>query len=328
MTDINQTAVLAGAITPGDTPGFPARLSRPGFYRLTSNLEVPDTAANAIEIVTGHVTLDLNGYLINRKKLDLTPAIIGPAAKAKFVKVSNGHIRGMGGIDLVGIGNRVEGIQLEAPDPGATGIRLGDMGVAIGNQVASVDTAFTVGKNGLIRGNVAANCGHGASAGDYSIVEGNSLDSGAGQAAINVGNGAIVAGNIVGNNDGGIQAGAQCLLKENTVHDNGAFGIGAGAGCVVTGNRVTRVRNGPGIASGTGSAIAGNSVSACGVGIQASDGSLIEGSAVVNCTGFGLTMQNTSGYALNVLNANNGGGAQVSGGFQVDTNECNGTSCP
>jgi hypothetical protein len=64
------------------------------------------------------------------------------------------------------------------------------------------------------------------------------------------------------------------------------------------------------------------------VGIETTDGSLIETSAVSGCSGFGLKMNRTSGYALNVLNANNGGGAQVSGGFQVDTNECNGASCP
>ena len=38
---INQAKVNVGGITPGDTAGFPANLSRPGRYKLTGNLKVP-----------------------------------------------------------------------------------------------------------------------------------------------------------------------------------------------------------------------------------------------------------------------------------------------
>ena len=38
---INQAKVNAGGITPGDTAGFPATLSRPGRYKLSGNLTVP-----------------------------------------------------------------------------------------------------------------------------------------------------------------------------------------------------------------------------------------------------------------------------------------------
>jgi len=235
----------------------------------------------------------------------------------------------MGGAFLGGIGNRVEGVQLEGTDPGlCTGIRLGDLGVAIGNQVMSVDTAFTVGKNGLVKDNVVGNAGHGVRAGENSIIEGNSVESSAAQASIIVGDGSIVSSNISGANDAGIQAGALCLVKDNTVRNNGDFGIGTGGGSVISGNRVNKVVHGPGITGGAGTAIAGNAVTGCGTGIEATDGSFIEGSAVANCTSFGMRMHATSGYALNVLNANNAGGVQVSGGFQVDQNECNGALCP
>jgi parallel beta-helix repeat protein len=202
------------------------------------------------------------------------------------------------------------------------------LGLAINNQVSKVDVAFNVGKNGLIKGNIALNVRHGARAGETSIVAGNALDSGAAQAAIKVGDGSIVAGNIAGVNDGGIEAGHQCLIKENTVHNNGDFGIAAWSGCVVSRNRVTTVRNGPGIGVGPGSTVDGNAVTACGMGIQSTDGTAMNGNAVSGCTGFGLKMNASSGYTDNVLNANNGGGAQVSVGLQIQKNECNGAFCP
>ena len=37
---IDQTRVMAGNITPGDAPGFPATISRSGSYRLASNLVI------------------------------------------------------------------------------------------------------------------------------------------------------------------------------------------------------------------------------------------------------------------------------------------------
>jgi len=328
MININQAGALAGSITPGDTPGFPVRITVPGSYRLTSNLEVPSGVTRAIEIVTSHVTIDLAGHVISRKKAELDAAIYGSSERANFVKICNGHIRASGGVDLAGVGNRVQDLQLEGPDPSAVGVQLGDLGVAIDNQVSNVDAAFVVGRNGFIGNNVALNVGHGARAGENSIVSGNSLDSGAAQAAVRIGDGSILAGNIVGRNDGGVQAGLRCLIKENTLFGNGDFGISTGEGSVVSANRVGTVRNGPGISAGPGSTVADNAVTACGIGIQATSGTLMQSNAVSNCTGFGLKMGANSGYTDNVLNANNGGGAQVSGGMQIDKNECNGAFCP
>ena len=47
--EINQTAALAGAVTPGDTAGFPVTISQAGSYLLTGNLVVPsaDTTASS-----------------------------------------------------------------------------------------------------------------------------------------------------------------------------------------------------------------------------------------------------------------------------------------
>ena len=75
--------------------------------------------------------------------------------------------------------------------------------------------------------NVVGSCGHGVFAGENSIVEGNSMDGGAGQSSITVGNGSIVTGQVAGSNDAGIQAGTWCLVREHTVRKTGFFGIGA-----------------------------------------------------------------------------------------------------
>jgi hypothetical protein len=60
---ITQAKALAGGVTPGDAPGFPVTLSRRGSYRLTSNL-TPPGRANAIEVRSPDVTVDLNGFSV------------------------------------------------------------------------------------------------------------------------------------------------------------------------------------------------------------------------------------------------------------------------
>src|SRR3954453_1870412 len=60
---INQAKVNAGGITPGDTAGFPATLSRPGRYKLSGNLAVP-SGGLGIQVTANEVTIDLNGFTI------------------------------------------------------------------------------------------------------------------------------------------------------------------------------------------------------------------------------------------------------------------------
>src|SRR5271154_6656573 len=75
---INQSSALQGGVTPGDAPGFPVTISQPGSYRLSSNLVVPDSNTNAIEITAEFVTLDLNGF-----------SIVGGSAFSSSRKVSS-----------------------------------------------------------------------------------------------------------------------------------------------------------------------------------------------------------------------------------------------
>src|SRR5438552_13182415 len=86
---INQSAALAGNITPGDAPGFPVTISVSGSYRLSGNLTVPDANTTAILITAEDVAIDLNGF-----------SIIGPAVCAGFPFVTSCSPTGTGrGVD-------------------------------------------------------------------------------------------------------------------------------------------------------------------------------------------------------------------------------------
>jgi len=64
VIEINQARALVGGVTSVDTAGFPVTIDTPGSYRLTGNLQPPGPLANAIEIDSGGVVLDLNGFSI------------------------------------------------------------------------------------------------------------------------------------------------------------------------------------------------------------------------------------------------------------------------
>jgi hypothetical protein len=89
---IDQAAVNAGGITPDDTAGFPATLSKAGRYKLTGNLTVPE-GKNGIEATAQDVTVDLNGYTI-RSAVPLE-ALSGVVAQSVGgLRVMNGTITG------------------------------------------------------------------------------------------------------------------------------------------------------------------------------------------------------------------------------------------
>src|ERR1700682_4504928 len=54
---INQSTVLAAG-------GFPYRITQPGSYKLSGNLQAKDQNTDVIEISSDNVTIDLNGFSI------------------------------------------------------------------------------------------------------------------------------------------------------------------------------------------------------------------------------------------------------------------------
>src|SRR5215468_1094227 len=69
VIEINQARAIKGGITPGDTPGFPITISAdvsssgPTSFRLTGPL-FNSTTDTVIQIISPHVTVDLNGFTI------------------------------------------------------------------------------------------------------------------------------------------------------------------------------------------------------------------------------------------------------------------------
>ena len=89
---ITQAKAMAGNVTPGDAPGFPVSITRPGSYRLSSNLRSP--SAVAIQIDADGVTLNLNGFaIIGTYVFEDSPGAIS-GNNRKHVRIHNGTIMG------------------------------------------------------------------------------------------------------------------------------------------------------------------------------------------------------------------------------------------
>jgi hypothetical protein len=84
---ITQAKAMAGDVTPGDAPGFPVSITRPGSYRLTTNLRT--SSGPAVEIVADNVSLNLNGFsIIGSNVWPSGEAIVGD--DRKYIRI---HLR-------------------------------------------------------------------------------------------------------------------------------------------------------------------------------------------------------------------------------------------
>lgn len=232
---IDHSKAIKGAITPGDAPGYPVTISRPGSYRLSGNLVVPDGNTGAIEIGADHVTLDLNGFAI-LGPVDCSGGF--PCANAgsgdgvrtpgvQFnVTIRNGTIQGLGrgGIDLRGDSHLVE--QMHARSNGSTGILI----AASQDEGSSVVQRSTVQRNGqlgiwLSRGLLQ----HNTADVNYAAGLGLSVGSAAhntstrnGWAGLSLGPGASAIGNVMRDNAANLAGGVN--LGQNLC-------TGYGGGC-------------------------------------------------------------------------------------------------
>ena len=122
QTVINEARAMAGGITPGDAPGYPVTITRPGSYKLTSNLEVLDfdEPSEMILVTVPEVTIDLNGFSVtNLRSWRSFPN--GIVSLADQTTVLNGNVYGFStGLVLdAGSGHRVE--RVAAIQPESTG---------------------------------------------------------------------------------------------------------------------------------------------------------------------------------------------------------------
>src|SRR5689334_1511126 len=102
---ITHEKALAGGVTKDDAPGYPVTISKPGSYRLGTNLLMPDGYTDAISILSDQVQLDLNGFAILGKVtctgekqsftcLPIDASGIAVVSGNKQVVVRNGQING------------------------------------------------------------------------------------------------------------------------------------------------------------------------------------------------------------------------------------------
>lgn len=316
VLEVAQACVADGCF-PGDGPGFPVEIIRPGSYRLTGDLVVPDAASTAISIAVSGATLDLNGFglrgvvVCSGVPLQCAPAGTGrgvDAAGMEHVIVRNGEIRGFGDSGVaVGPLSLLEDLQLTSN--GGDGARLGFM--AEMRRCAS-----------------SSNGGRGVS-GDLGAVVRDSRFAGNAGAGVGTLVGSVVERNISRSNEGdGIVAGAGSRIDGNDVqaHSSGTGLMCPGGSCRIADNRVTG--NGTGIAcGGPCQAIANQVFSNSGAGIALSGaGGLLTSNWVASNGGVGLDLNATAGYRENVMQDNSAG--EVNGGVNLGANLCGPALCP
>jgi parallel beta-helix repeat protein len=205
---LDQAKVNAGGITPGDAPGFPATLSRPGRYKLTGNLRVP-AGQDGIEITQHNVSIDLNGFTMSSNPPGQSLTAI-QASGMNGLRVANGTITGFAGYGLYNAD--------------------GALAVVENMRILSNGYNLDLPADSHVRNSTIANSTNGASVGirctsrcliEQNIVTGN---TGAG-VALAAGGGTVLGNVIVGNGFDAIQSSVNWTgYGDNVLLGNGAGG--------------------------------------------------------------------------------------------------------
>jgi hypothetical protein len=122
---LNQYRAMHGGVTPGDSPGFPITISRPGSYELTSNLKPPTTTGTVgIEITAENVEINLKGFSIigprvcpDAEEMYCPPHDEDPSyvliKGGRNVTIRNGTLRGsLGAAIQIGAHARIENVNV------------------------------------------------------------------------------------------------------------------------------------------------------------------------------------------------------------------------
>jgi hypothetical protein len=222
VIEINQAKADAGAVNGSlvsDPAGFPVVITQPGSYRLTGNLTVPDSNTTAIEVGSGYVDIDLNGFAILGPNVCAsveTPCtangsglgIHAPSPSTVDVRVHDGTVRGMGasGVALQAF---AQVSRVNAQWNGGAGIFVADDSIVTANRVVLNGGAgiLTFSRSAVLDNVVASNGQNGITTREFSHIARN----------IVTGNGAAGSCGIDGND--AISA-ALSSASQNTVSDN------------------------------------------------------------------------------------------------------------
>jgi hypothetical protein len=232
VIEINQTRALAGNVTPGDTPGFPVTLSRPGSYRLTGNLATSSRNISAIVVTADDVAVDLNGFTI---ACTLSTTGIIPVACQP------------------GLGQGGQGVGFDMESRGRTSVKngvvrgMGDDGIALGSHstvqgvksVANGGDGVSIGQNGRIDQCIASNNGGRGIRADFSGSVTNNIANENTLEGIGTRDHCVVTGNVAtGNGKDGINAFGS-VVTGNQANENGEDGIDVPNSGTVIGNRAS-----------------------------------------------------------------------------------------
>lgn len=290
LLEINQAAVVAGGITPGDAPGWPLTIAASGSYRLTGDLDVSGLAGAAlsVEIVAPArtVTLDLGGFAIDggmscspNAGTGATCALIGGpngigSTTDAVVVIRDGTLRGFRSGIAVTTARSVTVEDVRSVEHTNTAIFVSSgIPTLIRRAVASVTAGrgIDVGSAGRVFDSVADhNSNNGISAAevvnssasfngvigiDATFVGGRVLDSRAfsnGTRGVNLGNGGLASGVVVHDNAAGLLATAGSSVVASTFRNNAGVGISAAADATYSGCTLTGNNGGGNVAQVSG----------------------------------------------------------------------------
>jgi parallel beta-helix repeat protein len=170
--EINQAKVLAAG-------GFPYVISNIGSYRLTGNLAVSSTSADAIDVKSNHVTIDLNGF-----------SIVGPGSSS-----TGKGIAGFTANALTVENGTITGFQ--------AGVVIGTDGIVKFAHVDANGNGIVAGANAVIQGCTANGNtnGLGIQVAGEAVVSGNTASANSTGISCDA-SGCLVSGNTVDNNTG------------------------------------------------------------------------------------------------------------------------------
>lgn len=290
---IDQDCATGTGCFAGDSGGFPVTITEPGSYRLIGNLETTDENQTVIDIQTGHVVLDLNGFAIigptscGGDPLSCTPVGTGRgvATASSNVAVINGTVTGMGD-DGIHLTAEVHVTKVHVTSNGGDGAEVGDHG-HLSNVIAQAN-----GQNGIVA--------------EISSIVTDSTAVNNGSDGLDLLTVRAVGNTASSNGVHGLACGGQCVVRDNHVYFNGDDGIRASDASVVVGNLVSTNTDDGIVSTFKPSTVRNNTVDSNG--------------------GIGLNLHSAAGYGGNVISGN---GTNVSGGVEVGQNMCESdTTCP
>ncbi|MEM9177770.1 MAG: hypothetical protein AAGC67_21375 [Myxococcota bacterium] len=225
--EINQVDAAIGGVTPGDAPGFPVTLDRPGSYVLTGNLATSDVNESALRVLADGVTIDLAGFQIEG------PALCSGSGETFGCSSGSGS-----GIDATGRqrtaihGGTIRGFA-------DYGVRLGDASRVFDLRLRRNGRGGVIGSDRCIARSVHAleNDGAGIDLGHSAVVV-DSLTHRNAEAGIEGDFAAVLIGNASQTNGGDGLSGlfGGNVIHANTAVENAGNGIRASDGALVTRN--------------------------------------------------------------------------------------------